>query len=91
MTSDAGSASTLSGVPVVRGRVVLRSRVALATHGIILGNEFIAMGVVAVAANDASLMHFTLDEGAIDIDFIANLAIWPIQGRVDECQAVGIQ
>jgi hypothetical protein len=51
---------------------------ALAAYGITLGNELIAMGVVAVGANDASLVHFTLDEGTIDIDFIANLAIWPI-------------
>ena len=85
MASDTGSACTLNGVSMVRGGVVLRSRVALATHGISLGNELITMGVVAVGANDTSLVHFTLDEGAIDIDFIANLAIWPIQGRVDEC------
>jgi hypothetical protein len=58
--------------------------VALAAHGITLGNELITMGVVAVGANDTSLVHFTLDKRAIDIDFIANLAIWPIQGRVDE-------
>jgi len=85
MASDTGSASTLSRVSVVRGGVVLRSCVALATHGITLGNELITMGVVAVGANDTGLMHLALDEGAIDIDFIANLAIWPIQGRVDEC------
>jgi hypothetical protein len=59
--------------------------VALSTYGVTLGDELITMGVVAVGANDTRLMHFTLDEGAIDIDFIANLAIRPIQGRVDEC------
>jgi len=85
MAPDTGSASTLSGVSVVRGGVVLRRCMTLPTHGITLGNELITMGIVAVGADHASLMHFTLDKGAIDIDFIANLAIWPIQGRVDEC------
>ena len=75
----------LAGCRWCEGGIVLRSRVALAAHGITLGNELITMGVVAVGANDASLVHFTLDKRAINIDFVANLAIWPIQGRVDEC------
>ena len=48
----------------------MRCRVTLSTYGVTLGDELITMGVVAVGANDTSLMHFTLDEGAIDLSLI---------------------
>ena len=84
MARDTGSAGTLSEVSVMGGGVVLRSRMALPTHGITLSYQLITMGVVTVAADHAGLVHFALDKRTIDVDFIANLAIWPIQGRVDE-------
>ena len=57
---------------------------ALGADGVSLGNQLIAVGVVAVAAYHARLRHLALHEGSIDVDFIKNLPIVPIE-RGFEC------
>jgi hypothetical protein len=49
------------------------------------------VGVVAIAANHSRLMHFALYKRAVDVNLIANLAIRPIEGLLNERKSVGVE
>ena len=73
-------------------RGIIRFRlVALCADRVTLGNQCIAVRVVTVAAHDPGLGHFALHERPINVDFVANLPVVPVKGRLDNRQAVGIE
>ena len=55
--------------------VVGSGLVALGTYAIALGAQFQAVWLVTVTAHHARLVHFALDERAINIILVQNLAI----------------
>ena len=48
------------------------------------------MRFVAVAADDAGRVHFALQERAVNVDLIQNLAVGKIQPALDQRQAVEV-
>ena len=80
MALDTLGAGTGDLVSVVGGVVIGAGQVALATDAVALGDQLVAVRVVAVGADHTRLVHLALDEGAVDIDFIPNLSVGPVQG-----------
>jgi hypothetical protein len=68
---------------VMRGCVVRLGFVALGADGVSFGNQLIAVWVVAVATHHAGLSHLALHEGPVNIDLVENLAVVPIQRRLE--------
>ena len=54
---------------------------ALGADGVHLGNQLIAVRVVAIAAHYARLSHLALHEGPVYEDLIKNLSVVPIKRR----------
>ena len=76
---------------VVSGIVVGGGQMALGADTVAFDNELVAMGVMAVGAGNARLMHFALYKRAVDIDFAADLTIGPVQGFLDCGEPVRVQ
>ena len=76
----AGAAAGPLGVMVVIRRVVGIRGVALGADGVARCPHLKAMGFVAIAADNARLVHLALHEGAVDIDLVEDLAIVVVQG-----------
>ena len=76
---------------MVAFRVKDRGFMTLGADAVTFGDQLIAVGIVAIAADNACLVHLTLYKGSIDIHLIANLPVWPVQRVLDECQSMGIQ
>ena len=51
--------------------------------GVPLGNQLITVRVVAIATYDASLSHLAQHQGPENIDLVEDLAIVPIQRRLE--------
>ena len=64
---------------MVGNRIVGLGFVTLGADTITLGNELIAMWVMAVATDDTRLCHFALHERAVYVDLVANLPVVPVQ------------
>ena len=91
MAVDTGTARSAGSMPMMLRAVVARWQVTLPAHSITVGDELIAVRIMAVCAYHTRLMHFALNKRAVDIDFIAYLAIRPIKRIFDQGQPVGIQ
>ena len=55
----------------------------LGADGVPFGNQLITVRVVAIATYDACLSHLALHEGPVNIDLVENLAVVPIQRRLE--------
>ena len=71
--------------------VIVGRKMALSTHGVALGDKLIAVGIVAIGANHARLVHFALDKRAVNVDLVTDLPVWPVQWFLDQGQPVGVQ
>ena len=71
--------------------IVFLRLVALGTDAVVRRPQGQAVGLVAVAADHAGLVHLALQEGAVDIDLVQDLAIGVVQRGLGQCQAVGGQ
>ena len=78
-------------MPVVSGIVVGAGHVALGANPVALDHQLVAVGVVAVGADHTRLMHFALNKRAVDVDFVANLPVGPVERLLDDREAVGIK
>ena len=79
MTINTGAATAANWMAMVAHSIVGLGLVALGAYAVALCNECIAVWVVTVTANHASLRHFALHERAVDINFIADLSVVPVQ------------
>ena len=64
---------------------------ALSTQPITLGDGGVAVRIVAIGAHHTGLVHFALYKRSVNVHFIANLPIRPIQGLFNKRQPVRIE
>ena len=75
------------------GDTTLVERVDLVAAGaqrVALRSEIRAVPVVAIAANHARRVHFALQERAIDVNLILDLAVVEVQPLVERREAVTV-
>ena len=82
---------TACGVSMMLRHIVGRRHMALSAEAITLGDWSIAVWIVAIAAHHPSLMHFALYKRSVNVHFIANLTIRPIQRLFNQRQPVRIK
>ena len=82
MTIYAGASTATHRMTMVALGIIGLGLVALSAYAASFCNECIAVWVVTVTANHTRLRHFALHERAIDINFIANLSVVPVQWRL---------
>ncbi len=77
-----------SAMEMVFGRLVLVGLMTLQAHAVTRQTQFQRMGVVAVAAGHAGLIHLALQEGAVHKDFVLNLSIRVVKPLIQRRQQV---
>ena len=89
VTLDAGGAGGADFMPMMSRRVVLGRFVCMARYAkLVVGKlDLRRVRVVTVCTANALLVHFALNERAVNIHFIAHLAVAIIQFRLN--QSVG--
>ncbi len=75
-------------VAVMAVAIVAFRQVALGAKPIIFGFDSTGMGVMAICAGDASLVHFALQERAQNKDLILYLSVGMIQPGIQQAQPV---
>jgi hypothetical protein len=78
------------GVVVVLGRVELGRLVALEADAVLLEAELEAVRLVAVAAGDALVEHAALEERAVLVYLVADLAVGEVEALVEVDDAVAV-
>ncbi len=76
---------------MVAGLVEFRCLVTLQAHRVTGCSQFKTVGLMAITAGYASLIHLTLDKRAIDIDFTIDLAVRVIPALVQQHWLVMVQ
>lgn len=81
MAVDALGTGLAGGVEVVSGRIIFRGGVLMAggTDLVAIGFESCGVGVMAIGAADAAMEHFALEEGAVFVDLVFDLAIGVVE------------
>lgn len=72
------------------GLIVLLGLMALSADTISLGDQGIAVRLMAITANHSRGRHLALHEGAIDIDLISNLAVVPVKRCLHRRYSMGV-
>src|SRR5262245_19015091 len=75
---------------VVRGRPIAIGRVALQAHRAAVRAERQAVRIVAVGARHAGLVHPALEEGAVLVDLVLDLAIDEVERLFEQGDAVAL-
>ncbi len=64
---------------MVFGCVECLSLVARGAECVVLRIDFATVRIVTIGAGNARLIHFTLNERAVNEHLVSNLAVWEIQ------------
>jgi hypothetical protein len=71
-------------------RIKHRGLVTLRTQRVSFGDKLVAVGIVAIRAHHARLVHFALYERPIYIDLVPYLPIGPVKWIFDQRKTVGV-
>ena len=72
------------------GLIVALGLMALSAHAISLGDQGIAVRLMAITANHSRSGHLALHEGAVDINFISNLSVVPVKRCLNRGYSMGV-